>query len=571
MSGFQIRRRVVGALPGWPGLDPVLARVYAGRGVDDAAELDHRLGLLHAPALLGGIDGAVTRLVVAIDANQRILVVGDFDADGATGTAVAVRGLRMLGARSVDFRVPHRQRHGYGLSAALVAEMETPPPQLIVTVDNGIASHDGIAAANARGIDVLVTDHHLPGPTLPAAVAIVNPNCSDDGFPSKALCGVGTMFYLLLATRARLRELGRFAGGSEPDLSTLLDLVALGTVADLVPLDRNNRILVQAGLKRIRAGRAQTGLRALFAVSGRDETRALATDLGFSIAPRVNAAGRLEDMRLGIACLLEDDPARARFLAERLDAINASRRELQAAMVDDAELAIADRVLERDGAGIGVCLFDPAWHAGVVGLVASKIKERMNRPVIAFAPAGEEAGLLRGSARSVAGFHLRDALAEIDARHPGMILRFGGHAMAAGLSLPQSNYERFAAEFDAVARAALGPVIDRATLWSDGSLAEVAVDIPLVRRLADGGPWGQAFPEPLFDDRFDVVSARVVGEKHLKMKLCFSGDAFQYDAIQFAATDFKPGRRIHAAYELAVDDWKGEEKVQLRVRHWLPL
>ncbi|MEO9078164.1 MAG: single-stranded-DNA-specific exonuclease RecJ, partial [Rhodanobacter sp.] len=433
MSTPQLRRREHHGTPaGWPdSVHPVLQHIYAARGVLTPGEAEHRLARMLSPQTLGGIELAVDLLVAAIRADHSILVAGDYDCDGATGTAVAVRGLRMLGAKRVDYAIPNRFAHGYGLSPAFVASMQ-PTPDLIITVDNGVASLAGVAAAKARGIRVIVTDHHLPGEQLPDCDAMVNPNLRDDLFPSKMLAGVGVMFYLLLALRARLREQGTFANG-EPDLSRLLDLVALGTVADLVPLDFNNRVLVAAGLQRMRQGRACAGITALVESGKRSLATLVASDLGFAVGPRLNAAGRLEDMSLGVECLLTDDAAQAQLCAERLNAINLERRELQTSMVAEAEQMVAGLT---DVDAIGVALFEPSWHAGVIGLVASKLKDRLHRPVIAFAPASEDdTDHVRGSARSIPGFHIRDALALIDTREPGLIERFGGHAMAAGLSL----------------------------------------------------------------------------------------------------------------------------------------
>jgi single-stranded-DNA-specific exonuclease len=446
-------------------------------------------------------------------------------------------------------------------------------PDLIVTVDNGIASHAGVAAARARGIRVLITDHHLPGETLPDADAIVNPNLVGELFASKALAGVGVMFYLLLALRARMREQGAFAATGEPDLSSLLDLVALGTVADLVPLDANNRILVEAGLRRIRTARACAGIAALFIASGRDPLRAVASDLGYALGPRINAAGRLDDMSLGIECLLSDDSARALELAAQLSAINTERQELQAAMVEQGEAMIA-RFVERyrdDALPYGICLHEADWHQGVVGLVASKLKERLNRPVVAFAPAGE-GDELRGSARSIAGFHLRDALAEVDALFPGLITRFGGHAMAAGLSLPAANLARFAAEFDAVARRRLDAEQLECCLWSDGELRADEFTPESARALRYAAPWGQAFPEPLFDNVFAVESWRAVGERHLRMQLRLDGATAQVEAILFNAVEsMPPPVRLRAVFQLDLNDWNGRERLQLLVRQIEPV
>jgi single-stranded-DNA-specific exonuclease len=575
MKPIAIRRRS-GATTNhvWPvDLHPLLARVFAARGLAPVDVARMRLADLAAPTALGGLGQACTLLAAAIAANQRICVVGDFDCDGATGTAVAVRGLRMLGAGNISYRVPNRFRDGYGLSAGLVDTLvgaET--PGLILTVDNGIASHAGVAAARARGIRIVVTDHHLPGETLPDADAIVNPNVAGDAFLSKALAGVGVMFYLLLALRAHLRTTGAFAvrGVAEPDLSALLDLVALGTVADLVPLDGNNRILVDAGLRRIRAGRCCAGVAALYAVSGRDMARAVASDLGFALGPRINAAGRLDDMGLGIECLLSDEPAHAAALAERLSSINAQRQELQSAMVEQAEVMVAgflDRY--RDGAlPHGIVLYEPDWHPGVVGLVASKLKERLNRPVVACAPAEEGSDELRGSARSIAGFHLRDALAEVDAMCPGLIARFGGHAMAAGLTISAANLARFAAEFDAVARRRLDADMLEQCIWSDGELAAGDFDFDTAQALRYAAPWGQGFAEPAFDNAFEVESWRAIGERHLKLKLRLAGRTELIEAIMFNALEsMPPPSRLRAVYQLDVDQWNGRDRLQLLVRY----
>ena len=567
---LSLRRRIPRGTPeGWSdAVHPVLRQIYAARGVLTPADADHRLTRMLAPHQLGGMERAVDLLVEAIRADWRILIAGDYDCDGATGTAVAVRGLRMLGAKDVAYAVPNRFVHGYGLSPALVESL-WPRPQLIVTVDNGVASVAGVAAAQALGIRVIVTDHHLPGEQLPAADAMVNPNLAGDAFPSKALAGVGVMFYLLLALRARLRGQGAFAG-AEPDLSTLLDLVALGTVADLVPLDYNNRVLVEAGLKRIRAGRACAGIAALVEAGRRSLATLCASDLGYSVGPRLNAAGRLEDMRLGVECLLTDDPAIARRYAEQLSAINQERRELQAAMVAEAEVMVA-RAAVTDA--VGVALFEPSWHAGVVGLVASKLKERMHRPVIAFAPASEDnAEELRGSGRSIAGFHIRDALAAIDARQPGLIERFGGHAMAAGLSLKARDFARFADAFDAIARDWLDEERLEAVLYTDGELPVGSATLDLARQLRYGGPWGQAFPEPVFDNEFACAGWKVMGETHLRLTLADPRDGSVHDAVMFGAyTGQPPPSRLRAAYELTINDWQGRESPRLLLRYFEPL
>ncbi len=592
VSSSPLRRRVSQGTPdGWPAdVHPVLQQVYAARGVLGPAQVEHRLARLLPPQALGGMTAAVELLIEAIRGNWSILIAGDYDCDGATGTAVAVRGLRLLGARRVSYAIPNRFIHGYGLSPALVASLQ-PPPQLIVTVDNGVASVAGVALAKANGIRVIVTDHHLPGEQLPACDAMVNPNltaiaacahaspacagCADDArlnraFPSRALAGVGVMFYLLLAVRAAMYPADRENQSSpRPDLSALLDLVALGTVADLVPLDFNNRVLVEAGLRRIRSGCASAGIRALIAVGKRSAATLSASDLGFALAPRVNAAGRLEDMRLGVECLLSDDAAQAQRHAEQLNAINLERRDLQASMVAEAEQMVAG-MTHIDA--VGVALYEPGWHAGVVGLVASKLKERLHRPVIAFAPAGEDhPDELRGSARSIAGFHIRDALAAIDARQPGLIERFGGHAMAAGLSLKTCDYPRFAAAFDAIARELIDAERLQAVLYTDGELPPGAATLELARQLRHAGPWGQAFPEPLFDNLFECASWKPMGEGHLRLQLRDPRNGSLHDAVMFNAYHGQPPpARLRAAYELTINDWQGRETPRLLLRHIEP-
>ena len=569
LSTLQLRQRESKGLPsGWPiGVHPVLQQVYAARGVLDPSQVEHRLARMLSPQLLGGMAQAVDLLVEAIRSDWTILIAGDYDCDGATGTAVAVRGLRMLGAKQVSYAIPNRFVHGYGLSPALVESLQ-PTPQLIVTVDNGVASVAGVAAAKARGIRVIVTDHHLPGEQLPACDAMVNPNLFGDPFPSKMLAGVGVVFYLLLALRAQLHEQGTFAG-AKPDLSVLLDLVALGTVADLVPLDFNNRVLVEAGLQRIRSGRACAGITALVESGKRSVATLCSSDLGFAVGPRLNAAGRLEDMRLGVECLLTDDVAQARRYAEQLSAINLERRDLQASMVAEAEQMVAGLT---DIDAIGVALYEPSWHAGVVGLVASKLKDRLHRPVIAFAPASEDdTGHLRGSARSIAGFHIRDALAAIDARQPGLIERFGGHAMAAGLSLKTCDYPRFAAAFDAIARKLIDAERLQAVLYTDGELPPGAASLTLARQLRQAGPWGQAFPEPLFDNLFECASWKVMGERHLRLQLCDPRDGSVHDAVMFNAYHGQPPPpQLRAVYELGINDWQGRETPRLLLRHIEP-
>ncbi|MBD8873593.1 single-stranded-DNA-specific exonuclease RecJ [Rhodanobacter sp. DHB23] len=587
---MELRRRELQGEPsGWnASVHPVLQRIYAARGVLHPDGVAHRLQRLLPPQSLGGLDAATDLLAEAIRGDWSILIAGDYDCDGATGTAMAVRGLRMLGAKRVGYAVPNRFVHGYGLTPALVDSLQ-PRPQLIVTVDNGVASVAGVARARELGMRVIVTDHHLPGEQLPDCDAMVNPNLAGDGFPSKALAGVGVMFYLLLALRARLRESGWFAHlgecaqgralfdsrdqddrkSKEPDLSTLLDLVALGTVADLVPLDFNNRVLVEAGLRRIRSGRACAGIAALVECGKRSTAALCASDLGFAVGPRLNAAGRLEDMQLGVECLLTDDAAQARRYAGELDAINRERRDLQASMVAEAEAMTAGL---RDIDAVGVALYEPSWHAGVVGLVASKLKERLHRPVISFAPASEDdVEHLRGSGRSIPGFHLRDALAMIDARQPGLIERFGGHAMAAGLSLRAVDFPRFAAAFDAAARELIAPERLQAALYTDGELPAGSLSLELASQLRNAGPWGQAFPEPLFDNLFECASWKPMGEGHWRLGLRDPRDGSVHDAVMFNVGTAAPPQRLRAVYELVINDWQGRESPRLLLRHVEPM
>jgi single-stranded-DNA-specific exonuclease len=570
------RRPIMPMSASWPdSVHAVLRRIYAARGISSPQSIEHRLGSLLSPQSLGGMSRACELIADAIGRDAHIVIVGDFDADGATGTAVAMRGLQLLGAHQVSYAVPNRFRHGYGLSPPIVAELLPRRPALLITVDNGIAAHAGVAAAKAHGIRVIVTDHHLPGATLPDADAIVNPNIAGDPFLSKSLAGVGVMFYLLLALRAHLRAAGWFLerGIAEPDLSVLLDLVALGTIADLVPLDYNNRILVEAGIRRVRSGNACAGIVALLAVGKRDPARLVASDLGFVVAPRINAAGRLEDMALGIECLLTDDTQRALELAERLSAINAERRQLQAGMVEQAQAEVHKWTLQHGDATLphGVVLFDPGWHHGVVGLVASKLKEILNRPVIACAPAGEGSDEVKASGRSVPGFHLRDALVDIDAQHPGMLLRFGGHAMAAGLSLRRDDVEAFAATFDAVVRTRIAPEALDAVLLTDGELDAQDFSLDLARQLRYAGPWGQSFPEPLFDGAFDVDSWKVMGETHLRLKLRHARIKQPLEAVMFNCYDgTPPPAHLRAVFQLDVNEWNGASKLQLVLRHCEP-
>jgi single-stranded-DNA-specific exonuclease len=568
-AAIRIRRREVPAHGPWPAtVAPALQRIYAARGVCTPEQGELKLARLLPPDSLGRVAEASRLLAGAIASDRHIVVVGDFDCDGATGTAVAVRGLRLLGARRVSYQVPNRATHGYGLSPALVEHLEALAPDLLLTVDSGIACHAGIAAAKARGWQVLVTDHHLPGERLPPADVIVNPNVDGDSFPSKALAGVGVVFYLLLALRRHLRETGAFPG-AEPDLASLLDLVAVGTVADLVPLDYNNRLLVSAGLKRLRQGSGQPGLRALAELAGKDMAQLTSGDIGFGLAPRLNAAGRLEDMALGIECLLCDDPARAHELAVVLDRINGERRVLQQQMVDEGERLLETLPMPSGEPPAALCLLDPAWHPGVVGLVASRIKDRLHRPVFAFAPAEPGGAMLKGSGRSIPGLHLRDALAAVDARHPGLIERFGGHAMAAGLSLPLANFAAFQDALLCQVASQLAPELLRSELLSDGELSVSELARPLAEQLRLAGPWGQGFPEPLFDGEFTVRQWKPLGQRHLKLSLVPAQGGQPIPAIHFGGWSGEPPpARIRVAYQLELDDWNGRHSVQLLVRHW---
>jgi len=549
-------------------LHPVLRRVYAARAVTSADELDYSLANLLPLQKLGGLSAAVDLLHTAMIERWRILVVGDFDADGATSCALCLRVLRQLGAAEVGYLVPNRFEYGYGLTPEIVAVAAGRRPDLIMTVDNGISSLDGVAAARQRGMRVLITDHHLAGESLPAADAIVNPNIPGNDFPSKHLAGVGVAFYVMLGLRARLRDSGWFAQQqiAEPNLAQFLDLVALGTVADVVPLDHNNRILVQQGIQRIRAGQCVPGLRALLEVAGRDLSAVVAADLGFAAGPRLNAAGRLDDMSLGIECLLADDVRSARAMAAELDALNRDRREIESDMQAQAMATLGDLELDAASLPLGLCLFDPDWHQGVIGILAARIKERYHRPVIAFARSA--AGELKGSARSISGLHIRDVLDAVATRHPQLIARFGGHAMAAGLTLAEEDYPAFAAAFDAevsrhLAREALGGIIH-----SDGELQEQELSLEIARLLRDASPWGQGFPAPLFDGDFEVIGQRVVGEQHLKLTLQPAGGRRQIDAIAFN-TPVLPAAcgSVRLAYRLDVNLYRGIESAQLVVEH----
>jgi single-stranded-DNA-specific exonuclease len=561
-----IRRRPFAASCDFPAaVHPVLRRVYAARGLQNGADLDLSLDHLLPVGSLEGVDAAA-QLLTAHRSAGRVLVIGDFDADGATSTALVVRSLRAMHFAHVDFLVPNRFRFGYGLTPEIVALAATRRPSLIVTVDNGVSSVAGVEAARDMGVPVLVTDHHLPGAVLPRAEVIVNPNLASGRFASPALAGVGVAFYVVAALARTLVE-------DDFRAAELLDLVALGTVADVVPLDRNNRILVAQGLRRIRAGRCVPGIRALLESAGRRYEHITAADLGFAVAPRLNAAGRLTDMSIGIACLLADDPSEAGRLAATLAKLNEERRDIEQRMQFEAlDIAAGVRFGQDGGESFGLCLFDESWHQGVVGLVAGRIKDRLHRPVIAFARA--EDGSLRGSGRSVSGVNIRDALDSIATRHPGLIDKFGGHAMAAGMSLPAGNLMEFRAAFAAEIAARADHESLTGVIHSDGALTAAELSLDTARVLRNAGPWGQGFPEPVFDGDFQIVDARIVGGKHLKMQLK-AADADPIEAIAFgylggAAEDplLRSGARIQLAYRLEVNDYRGSERVQLNCQHF---
>lgn len=566
-----IRREVPGQLlASMPGkMHPVLRRVYAARGVN-ADRLDTPLAALHPVSSLDGTTAAAERLAHARQSSERVLVVGDFDADGATASALMIYCLRAFGFTAPQFLVPDREKFGYGLSAGLVQKAAAGAPDLIVTVDNGISSHDGIKAARELGIDVIVTDHHLPGEELPDATVIVNPNAPDNSFPSKYLAGVGVAFYVMAALGQRLAADGVLdAAEARAVCSSCLDLVALGTVADLVPLDFNNRILVAQGLRRMRTGGSRPGLEALFSSANRNIADATASDLGFAIAPRLNAAGRLDDMTVGIACLLAESPAQARAGANELGRLNETRKELQSRMQQGAELHLEALLGQSDTEGHAVCLFDPEWHPGVVGLVATRIKDKLNRPVIAFA-AGSEDGSLKGSGRSVKGVHMRDVLAAIDARNPGLIDRFGGHAMAAGLSLAPANLDEFTSRFREEVAALEDNIDDSGSIWSDGDLRPQEFGLDLAELIRQSGPWGQGFPEPTFDGRFRIVGQKLVGERHLKLDLLPEDCDTAIGAIAFNHPELLPtaaGGQCRAVFRLDVNEFRQRRSPQLVVEH----
>ncbi|MDO9212964.1 MAG: single-stranded-DNA-specific exonuclease RecJ [Methylococcales bacterium] len=552
-------------------IHPLLARIYAARGLSTETELDRSLAKLPSPWLLSGMTEMVEQLITAIKDQKRLCIVADFDADGATSCVVAIKGLQLLGAKNVSFVVPNRFEYGYGLTPEIVELVKLQTPDIIITVDNGISSVDGVKAAKDAGIKVLVTDHHLPPAELPEADAIVNPNLLDDKFPSGALAGVGVMFYVLLALRSRLREQHWFEQQqvAEPNLAQLLDYVALGTVADVVALDQVNRILVYQGLQRIRTGRAHAGLMALIEVSGKNYQTMSATDFGFSLGPRLNAAGRMDDMAIGIECLLTNDPQLAKELAAQLDEFNQDRREVEGVMKQQAISYLAEmKPLDERHLPAGVCLYDKTWHQGVIGILASRIKDRIHRPVIAFAPAGDD--LIKGSARSITGVHIRDVLSDIASLHPQLLSKFGGHAMAAGLSLKMHDYPPFALAFDDMVAKRLAHVDLEQKVLSDGELSEQDMTVEFAELLQNAGPWGQEFPEPIFDGVFDVIQARIVGQRHLKLVLRKPDGQLLVDAIAFSIDQPEKWlglRQTHAAYRLDINEYRGNRTVQFIVQY----
>ena len=571
-----IRRRqpIAAAIATEPSVHPLLARIYATRGISCKDDLNLALDQLLPPDGLLNAQSAARLLADALSTQQRILIVGDFDADGATSTALAVTALREFGAQDVDFLVPNRFEYGYGLTPGIVALAAKNKPDLIITVDNGISSLEGVAAARDLGIATLITDHHLAGRQLPDADVIVNPNQPGCAFASKNLAGVGVIFYIMLALRAELRSRNWFAARPEVNLGHYLDLVALGTVADVVPLDRNNRILVAAGLARIRAGKARPGIYALLQAGSCKYQCVVASDLGFAVGPRINAAGRLDDMSIGIACLLSDEVGEAGAFAARLQQLNQDRRVIEQGMQEEALQILAGLPVATDSEPpVAMTLYQSGWHQGVIGILASRIKDRLHRPVIAFADG--DAGEIKGSARSIPGIHIRDILDAVATRHPGLISKFGGHAMAAGMTLPVDAYDDFTAAFTAeVARHAQDLEL-QAVIESDGELSDAELHLDLATQLRYAGPWGQHFPEPVFDGRFNIVSQRLVGEKHLKLVLAVTGSQQIIDAIAFNVDlDIWPEQsaaRVDIAYRLDVNEFRGQRSVQLMIEHLVPV
>ena len=557
--------------------DPLLDRLYRSRHIKSANQLDRTLNAMHHPNLMSGMDSAVTFLLEAYQKQQKIVIVGDFDADGATSTALAVLALRQLGFANVTYLVPNRFEQGYGLSVAVAQEALALGVELLMTVDNGVSSHEGVAFLKAQGVKVIVTDHHLPPETLPNADAIVNPNLAHCGFPSKNLAGVGVTFYLMLALRAKFREVGLFDAKNQPNFTELLDLVALGTVSDVVPLDQNNRILVYQGIARIRAERCRCGIRALAEVAKRDVTRFVAADLGFSIGPRLNAAGRLDNMSVGVELLLAENMETARALALELDGLNQARKEIEQGMKLEA-LTICQNLFANATAleteiPYAIVLYQSDWHQGVLGILASRIKEQFHRPVIAFAQ--DQAGILKGSARSIPGLHIRDVLERVYSQHPDLILKFGGHAMAAGLSIQESRFDDFRQIFNQTVSELLVEDQLQGTIWTDGELNANLLNLATAETLRQGGPWGQAFPEPLFDGEFKILQQRLVGEKHLKMMVEPKLGGPLLDAIAFNVdTRYYPDLSVKTArfaYKLDINEFRGNRSIQLLVDYIEPL
>jgi len=572
---IEIQRRPEPDLSLLPDSIPaILKRIYINRGITDVAQLETSARGLHSYQQLGGIDQAVELLFQAINEQKRIIVVGDFDADGATSSALSVLALRMLGSNNVDYLVPNRFEDGYGLSPEVVDQALELGAEMIMTVDNGVSSIEGVRYAKENGITVLVTDHHLPGQVLPDVDAMVNPNLDSCAFPSKALAGVGVAFYLMMALCVYMRKQNWFAqqGMQEPKLMELIDLVALGTVADVVPLDENNRILVHQGLQRIRAGKARPGIQALIEVAKRDARRLVASDFGFALGPRINAAGRLDDMSFGVELLMSNNIHAARRMASELDGLNQTRKEIEEGMKQEA-MAFCERLQfgENSELPYGLALFQRDWHQGVIGILASRIKEKFHRPVIAFADGGE--GTIKGSCRSIPGLHMRDALDFIDTQNPGLIIKFGGHAMAAGLTIKEQDFERFSRLFDEVVKKELDEAALKGVIMSDGELKPEEFSMHVAEQLRSGGPFGQAFPEPSFDGEFKVLHQKLVGEKHLKLMLeplykghptnvMIDGIAFNVDLRRWPDASVKT---VRLAYKLDVNEFRGNQSLQLMI------
>ncbi|HEK2023680.1 single-stranded-DNA-specific exonuclease RecJ [Proteus mirabilis] len=569
-----LRRRVAKATALPESLDPLLRQIYANRGITSETQLERSLkGLLHYQDL-NGIDVAISLLVEALKLQSRIVIVGDFDADGATSTALAIKALRQMGFQQVSYHIPNRFDDGYGLSPQVVHDVAKKGVDLIITVDNGISSFEGVDVAHEYGIRVLVTDHHLPGHSLPQADAIINPNLADCAFLSKSLAGVGVTFYLMTALRAELEKQGWFTtqGLARPNMADYLDLVALGTVADVVPLDENNRIFVYEGLRRIRAGRCCAGIKALTEVSRKTLSQLVSSDLGFALGPRLNAAGRLDDMSVGVALLLTNDIGVAREIANELDGLNQTRREIEAGMQEEASTIFRQFITTQDDLPNGLAIYHPQWHQGVVGILASRIKEKLHRPVIAFAPSGD--GLLKGSGRSIHGVHLRDALERLNTLNPGLMVKFGGHAMAAGLSLEEEKFPLFQCHFSALMAELVSAEQLQGVILTDGELSDSQLSLPIAEMLREAGPWGQAFPEPLFDGKFTLLQQRIVGSKHLKMMLQPINSHVMIDAIAFNVdVNIWPDnsiKTVELAYRLDVNEFRGQRNAQLLVEHIWP-